>query len=185
MQALGAGRDHQVLEEHAVVQPAALAQDPVDGEDEAHGRTEEAVVPGVLGFHPVLVPLGDAQEGVEIEAHLPAAFQVGGHPLAGVVVIFLAVGGQDLRVVVGRQDAVHQALTGGSGEDVHPPGLGVGARGGAGGQGQDGLQHIPGHRGRQEGPDGAAALQGIGHGGGSDGGGGLEGVHARLLLSPD
>jgi multicomponent Na+:H+ antiporter subunit D len=39
-----ARRHHHVLQEHAVVQPAALLHDAVDGEDQAHRRAEEVVV---------------------------------------------------------------------------------------------------------------------------------------------
>jgi hypothetical protein len=105
----------------------------VDGEDEAHRRVEEAEVAPVLRVHPVLVALGDAQQAVQAPAVLAPAAQVGLDPLAGVVVVLLAVARGHLRVgiarVVGRAHLVHQRVAAGALQHVHLPGLGIGARG--------------------------------------------------------
>jgi hypothetical protein len=36
VEAAGAGRNHDVLEEHSVIEPAALLRIPIDGEDKAN-----------------------------------------------------------------------------------------------------------------------------------------------------
>ena len=62
VQAAAARRHHHALQEHAVVQPAALAQAAVDGEHQAHRRIEEVVVAAVLAVHAGLVGLVDAEQ---------------------------------------------------------------------------------------------------------------------------
>ena len=66
-------RDHDVLQEHAVVDPRALVQPAVDGEDHADRRVEEHEIAVVLGAHLVDVALADAEMAVEREADGAAA----------------------------------------------------------------------------------------------------------------
>ena len=68
---LGAGvqaarprRDHDVLQEHAVVEPAALGEAAVDGEHQPHRRPEELEVLAHLGSHAGFFSTGDAQHAV-------------------------------------------------------------------------------------------------------------------------
>ena len=77
MKAPGPGGHHDVLQEHAVVHPAALLQHAVDAEDQAHRCVEEAVVATMLAVHTRLVGLGDAEEPVQIPADLAAAVEIG------------------------------------------------------------------------------------------------------------
>jgi hypothetical protein len=101
VQAARARGHHDVLQEHAVVQPAALLHDAVDGEDQAHRGVEEGVVAAVLRVHARLVGLADAQQAVQVPAHLAAAVDVGAAPLHGVVGVLLGVRGTLDGVVVG------------------------------------------------------------------------------------
>ncbi len=82
---------HDVLQKHAVVEPAALLHHPVDGENQTDRRVEKQVVAAMLGVHGGLVALGDAQQAVQVPADLAAAVDVGRTPFAGVVGVFLGV----------------------------------------------------------------------------------------------
>ena len=86
-----ARRDHDVLQEHAVVEPAALLHDAVDGEDQPDRRVEEVVVAAVLRVHARLVGLADAEQAVQVPADLAAPVDVGRRPLRRVVGVLLAV----------------------------------------------------------------------------------------------
>jgi hypothetical protein len=120
---------HDVLEEHAEVEPAALAHDAVDGEHQADRRAEEFVVAAMLRVHARLVGLGDAEQAVEIPADLAPPLDEGRAPLGRVVGVFLAVTGPLDRIVVGRDEALRQVLQRRAGEHGHVPRLRVGSRG--------------------------------------------------------
>ena len=66
-------RHHDVLQEHAVVDPRALVEAAVDGEDHADRRVEEDEVAVVLGAHLVDVAPADAELAVKREADRAAA----------------------------------------------------------------------------------------------------------------
>ena len=83
--------DHDVLQEHAVVEPAALPHDAVDGEDQADRRIEEDVVAAVLRVHARLVGLVDAEQAVQVPADLAPPVDVRATPLGRVVGVLLAV----------------------------------------------------------------------------------------------
>ena len=148
-----ARRDHHVLQEHAEVEPAALAHDPVDREHEADRRAEELVVAPVLRVHPLLVGLGDAEQAVEIPADLAAPVDEGRPPLGRVVRVLLAVAGALDRVVVGGDELRRQRLQRLAGEDVDVPRLRVRPRRRARRDGEDRLDRRARHRRRQEGAD--------------------------------
>ncbi len=124
--------DHDVLQEHAVVDQRASSHDLVHGEHQPHGRIEEAVVALVLGVHLVLVALGDAEQAIQAPAVFAPAVYVGRYPFLGVVVVFLPVLRGQRRIgaqgVVGADDLVHQGVTAGALQHIGFPGLGVGAR---------------------------------------------------------
>ena len=86
-----ARRDHDALQEHAVVEPAALLHHAVDREDQADRGVEEGVVAAVLRVHARLVGLADAQQPVQVPADLAAPVDVGRGPLRRVVGVLLAV----------------------------------------------------------------------------------------------
>ena len=96
--------DHDVLEEHAVVEPAALPQHAVDREDQADRRTEERIVAPMLRMHAGLVGLVDPEQAVQVPAHFAAPIDVGGTPLGGVVGVFLGVQCALRRVIVDGQN---------------------------------------------------------------------------------
>ena len=168
VQPVAACRHHHALQEHAVVEPAALPHDAVDGEDQADRRVEEAVVALVLFMHALLVSFADAQQRVQVPAHLAPAVDIRRHPLGGVVGVLLGVAGTLGGVIEGGAHAVAQALAGVAHQHVHPPGLGVGARGRPGSHLQDVLDLITRHRRGQERAD-----RPPGGDGGLDGGGGF------------
>src|SRR6185369_9505296 len=91
VEAVRARRDHHAFDEHAVVEPAALAQDAVDREHQSDRGTEELVVASVLRVHPRLVGLADAEQAVEVPADLAATVDVRRDPLGRVVRVLLAV----------------------------------------------------------------------------------------------
>src|SRR5450755_4140209 len=70
VEALAARRDHDALQEHAEIEPAALAHDAVDREHQADRRPEELVVAPMLRVHALLVGLGEAEQAVQIPADL-------------------------------------------------------------------------------------------------------------------
>jgi len=84
-------RDHHAQQEHAEVQPGALAQVPFDAEEHADRRSEELVVLRVLSAHRVGIALSDAKQPVQRPAQSPAQAQVGVAPVRGVVDVLLRV----------------------------------------------------------------------------------------------
>ena len=101
VEATRTGREHDVLHEHAVIDPTASGHSPIDGEDEPDRRVEEAEVARVLAMHRVLVALGDAEQCIEFEAVAAASTEVGLYELGRVDVVlrpvlagFMAVGMQ-------------------------------------------------------------------------------------------
>ena len=129
VEAAAARRDHDALQEHAEVEPAALAHDPVDREHQADRRAEELVVAPVLRVHARLVGLGDAEQAVQVPADLAAALDEGRAPLGRVVGVLLGVAsrarpGRRRR----RRDASESASQRCAGEDVDVPRLRVRAR---------------------------------------------------------
>ena len=162
---MGARRDHHAFEEHAVVEPAALAHDAVDREHEADRRTEELVVAPMLGVHPRLVGPGDAEQRVEVPADLAAPLDVGRDPLGRVVRVFLAVPCPLLGVVVRGDETARQRLQRPAGEDVDLPRLRVRPGRRARGGGEDSLDGRARNRRRQKGPDRTArGDRGLGRG---------------------
>ena len=87
-QSFAAGRQHDRLNEHAHVEPAALFHVAIDREDQADGRVEERIVAPVLGVHARLVVAADAEHLVEPEAAGAAAREIGFAPADGIVVVF-------------------------------------------------------------------------------------------------
>src|SRR3546814_18649635 len=68
MQAVAARRHHDVLQEHAVVEPAPQLKPPVDGEDQADRRVEEDVIAAALLLHALLFALLAADQAVQATA---------------------------------------------------------------------------------------------------------------------
>ena len=64
VEAASARGDHDVLQEHPVVEPAADLENAVDGEDQAHRRIEKQVVAPLLGAHFLLLAPGNAEQAV-------------------------------------------------------------------------------------------------------------------------
>ena len=55
----GAGREHHILKEHPVIEPASLTHDPIDQKKQTHGRTKESVIFCKLSGHVFPIPLGN------------------------------------------------------------------------------------------------------------------------------
>jgi len=153
VEAARARRHHDVLQEHPVVEPAALLHHPNNGENEPDRRVEELVVAAVLGVHPRLVRLADAEQPVQVPAHLAPPPEVRLDPLPRVVRILLAVAARLFGIVVGGDDRRCQARARRARQHVHLPWLGVGAAGSAAGHDKDLLQQRPRHGRGQEGAD--------------------------------
>jgi hypothetical protein len=124
-------RDHDALEEHAVVEPAALAHHAVDREHQADRRAEELVVAAVLCVHARLVGLLDAEQPVQVPADLAAPVDERRDPLGRVVRVLFRMGRAFGRVVVGVEDLARQLGLRVAGEHVDLPRLRVRARRGA------------------------------------------------------
>src|SRR3546814_14857288 len=77
MQAVAARRHHDVLQEHAVVEPAPQLKPPVDGEDQADRRVEEDVIAAALLLHALLFALLDAEQAVKAPADGAAPAEIG------------------------------------------------------------------------------------------------------------
>src|SRR5690606_10005563 len=88
IQTAAARHDHDVLQEHAVVEPAALVQVVVDGKQQHARRAKEFVVAPVLAGRGFAVALLDAQQAVQAPAGFAAAVQVGAAPVHGVILVF-------------------------------------------------------------------------------------------------
>ena len=157
VQALGARRDHDALQEHAVIEPAADLQDLVDGADHGHGRIEETVVPRVLGVGLLALALGDTESAIERPADGAPPRLVGlGKWLVRVIGHFL-VG--EAAIVVGGEQVAFEVGAGLAADHGHFPGLHVDAGRRARGKGEDFLDRLTGHGLRQEGTGGKAAVQ--------------------------
>ena len=76
VQATGAGCDHHVLQEHAVVEQRAASHDFIDREHQAHGRIEETVILLMLQVHLVFIALSYAKHAVQAKAARTAAVDV-------------------------------------------------------------------------------------------------------------
>ena len=130
---MAAGRHHDALQKHAVVQQAAAAQAVVHGEHEADRRVKEPEVALVLGMHLVLVALADAQQAVQAPAVFTAPINEGRDPFFRVVVVSLFVVSGQLRIgaygVMGGADLANQRVTAGALQHINLPGLGVDPRG--------------------------------------------------------
>jgi hypothetical protein len=141
--------DHDVLQEHAVVEPTADLQPSVDGEDHADGGVEEAEVAGVLALHLVGVAAADAEQGVEAPAHLAPTREIGFEECLGVVAVvaFFLLSGEErsFHFIAEPQQPV-------AGQHVGTPGLHVGAAGRAGGDVEQMLHRRARYRRGQECP---------------------------------
>ena len=67
------GRDQQVLDEHAEIQPGADLQIAVDRQHQRDRRIEEAQIGRRLPLHALDITLRHAEQAVEIPADLSAA----------------------------------------------------------------------------------------------------------------
>src|SRR3546814_11051739 len=85
MQAVAARRHHDVLQEHAVVEPAPQLKPPVDGEDQADRRVEEDVVAAALLLHALLFALLDAEQAVKAPADGAAPAEIGLEELVRII----------------------------------------------------------------------------------------------------
>ena len=148
VEAAGARRDHHVLQEHPVVEPASPLEIAVDREDQPDRRVEEEVVAPVLAVHAGLVAAVDAEEPVQVPADPAPSPEIGLVPFDRIVAVLLRV--RVLLVAVRAQDRVRERLPALAGQDVNMPRLGVGAAGRAARHGQDLLDRRARHRGGQE-----------------------------------
>src|SRR5690606_16954197 len=72
-----AGGGDNVLQEHSVIDPTALRETTVDGEDEAGGRAEEFKIPSLLRPHLAFVAALNAKQAVESPTHLATTGRIG------------------------------------------------------------------------------------------------------------
>ncbi|MNR19248.1 hypothetical protein D3C85_1360280 [compost metagenome] len=87
VQALAAGGQQDVLDEHAQVHEAAGVEAAVEADQQADRGVEELVVAQVLLFARLQVIAGDAERFIETEAGSAAASQVGFEPVVRVVAV--------------------------------------------------------------------------------------------------
>jgi hypothetical protein len=129
VQAEGARRQHQRLQEHAVVDQRAAAHDAVDGEHEADRRVEKAVVPLSLRMHLVLLAFADSKVTVQGPAVVTSPIDVRRDPLGRVVAVHLTVLGRQGGIGTGRivrsTDLRHECIPTIALQYVHLPRLGV------------------------------------------------------------
>src|SRR3546814_8480715 len=125
MQAVAARRNHDVLQEQAVVEPAPQLKPPVDGEDQADRRVEEDVIAAALLLHALLFALLDAEQAVKAPADGAAPAEIGLEEL--IRIIFpLTLFGAGAGFVV-PQDRLEARILLRSGDDIDAPGMHVGA----------------------------------------------------------
>src|ERR1700678_3411216 len=70
-------RDHDVLQEHAVIEPGSSRQPPVDGKDHPHRRVKELEVPPVLRLHLRGLATGDPQQTIQAPPNIAPPRQIG------------------------------------------------------------------------------------------------------------
>ena len=113
--------DHDVFQEHAVIQPGSGRQSPVDGKDHADRRIEELEVAPVLGFHLRGLSARDSQPAVEIPAYRPAPGEVSFEKLVRVILDLLRV--RHFLGIEHRLYGFDQRIPRGSGQHVPTPRL--------------------------------------------------------------
>ena len=132
VQAAGTRCHHDVLQEHAVVHQAATTHVAADGEHQANRRVEKFVIALVLRMHLVLVTAPDAEHPVQPPSIVATAFDIRADPFGRVIVVFVAVLCRDLRIgvnrIVCRTGLGDQGVFCAAAQNIHLPGLGVGAR---------------------------------------------------------
>ena len=128
IEAPAARRDHDVLDEHAVVEPAAPLEDAVDGEHQTDRRVEEAVIAPMLMVSLLEITFADAEQPIHVPAYLAAPIDIGRGPLLRVIGVFALVGGGHRRIVEGGQNLAAELGTRLAGHHIDFPGLGVGTR---------------------------------------------------------
>ena len=129
-----AGQHHDVLQEHAVVEPTADFQLAIDQKDQPDRRVEKAEIARGLVLHANGVALFDADQTVEVPANFAAAAFVGLEKLIRVIGEFGV--GLHLGIAEGGLNSGFQALERGPGQYLDFPWLHIGPAGRAGGQGQ-------------------------------------------------
>ncbi|MNZ98688.1 hypothetical protein D3C78_1179850 [compost metagenome] len=140
VQALAAGGEHDVLDEHADVHVAADVEPAVEADQQADRRIEELEVAQVLAFACRQVLAGDAEGVVEVEADGAAAAQVGFEPVVRVVAVLGAVfPGLFLCSLL---DVVAQRLLGAAGQHMYVPRLHIAAAGGSRSHLEDVFDHL-------------------------------------------
>jgi hypothetical protein len=146
--------DHDVLQEHAVIQPGPSCQPPVDGKDHPDRRVEELKVAPVLGPHLRGLTARDPQPAVEIPAYRPPPGEVRFEKRVRIILDLLLVA--SFLGIEHRLYGLNQRILRGSGQHVPPPRLHVRSARRPCGDVQNGLYRCRWHRGRQEPPDGTA-----------------------------
>ena len=126
MQAGLARQQHNVLQKHTVVEPAAGIEVVMNREDSPGRGTEKFEIAPVLRFHFFLIAFLDAEQRVEIPANLAAPAEERFEEFIGVVGLFGIV--RDI-VVVSLQYTVANLLQCIAKQQMHTPRLHIGAAG--------------------------------------------------------
>src|SRR5213076_3088118 len=98
-QAICARRQHDVLQEHSIIEPAALLHHPVYGKKQADRRTEELDIAAVLGMHALLVGPADTEQAIQVPPNLAAPLDIWRLPSSWIVGIFCDIPGRGISLV--------------------------------------------------------------------------------------